>query len=89
MSKSGSSKTSSARRQAASIENSSVYDAPLAVLDAKACARKLVDHSDPAVASEAQAIMDLLTRAIRQMANIDLGTPAAIEAAQVAYDARP
>ncbi len=86
MSRSGSSRTSSAKQSAALTESSSVYDAPLAVLDAKASARKLAEHPDQAVADQARAIMDLLTRAIRQMAGVDLGDPAAIEAARVAYE---
>lgn len=88
MSKSALSKTYSAGPPAESTGTLSAYNAPLAVLDARAIASRLAKSPDPAIAGEAGRIFDLLSQAIRDMAGVDLGEPAIIAQAAAAIEGR-
>lgn len=72
-SKSESSKTSSAKKPAGSIEDFSIYDVPGANLDAREVAYRLLRLSDEEAQSIGREIIDLLSKCIRAMGREDIG----------------
>jgi len=72
-SKSELSKTSSAKKSAASIEDFSIYDVPGANLDAREMAYRLLGLPNEEAQSIGQGIIDLLSKCIRAMGREDVG----------------
>ncbi len=70
--KSGLSEISSEKNSRTSTEDFSIYDVPGANLSARAEAYTLLKHSDEAVQTSAQRIIDLLTSSIRAMGREDM-----------------
>jgi hypothetical protein len=72
-SKSESSKISSAKKPAASIEDFSIYDVPGANLDAREMAYRLLGLPNEEAKSIGQGIIDLLSKCVRAMGREDVG----------------
>jgi hypothetical protein len=72
-SRSESSKTSSAKKPAGSIEDFSIYDVPGASLDAREIAYRLLRLPDEEAQAIGREIIDLLSKCIRAMGREDVG----------------
>ncbi|MCG3145071.1 MAG: hypothetical protein HONDAALG_02612 [Gammaproteobacteria bacterium] len=87
-SKSESSKTSSAKKPAGSIEDFSIYDVPGANLDAREVAYRLLKLPDEEAQSIGREIIDLLSKCIRAMGREDVGLVLKAGAGEQVADAR-
>jgi len=77
--KSALSGTSSGKSSEALTDDSTIYDVPGNVLDAREAAYTLQRHPDAEVQAAAQRIIELLSHSVRLMGREDVGVLVAVE----------